>query len=349
MAILTVYDNDGNPIPIPAIQGPPGTNGTDGQDGEDGYSPAATITQITGGHTVKITDKQHPSGQTFNVMDGQDGAPGADGQDGYTPVRGVDYWTASDKAEIVEDVLEEIYQGADLGLQIVTQLNQPSNPADNMIWVETETSMPAGKYMVSSQRPTTGLVNGYIWFREMHLPLVEITLPGSHVSLSIAQVWQYVNGVWVWKAGHVYKAADQEWKDTGVYWFKAGTGFNSAVFGAVYSTDTYHIKPAPDNAYLEFERVSSGSTSVIETTTLIPSGKYHYLVADAEVLSSSLASLKVGIGGYDNPASFSVSQELTAQQRNLVVIDISGAAGTFVPKCVKEPSTDARVYNLWLV
>ena len=86
---------------------------------------------------------------------------------------------------------------------------------------------------------------------------------------------------------------------------------------------------------------------MIETQTLIPSGKYRYLVVDAEVLSSSNASLKVGIGGYE--AGLSVSQELTVQQRNLVVIDISGAAGTFVPKCVKEPSTDARVYNLWLV
>ena len=48
-------------------QGTPGTNGTNGQDG---VSPEVTITTITGGHTVKITDKDHPSGQSFNVMDG---------------------------------------------------------------------------------------------------------------------------------------------------------------------------------------------------------------------------------------------------------------------------------------
>ena len=35
---------------------------------------------------------------------GQDGAPGRDGQDGHTPVKGTDYWTAEDKAEIVSDV-----------------------------------------------------------------------------------------------------------------------------------------------------------------------------------------------------------------------------------------------------
>lgn len=52
--------------------GAAGPAGSDGADGADGYSPAVTISQITGGHTVKITDKTHPSGQSFNVMDGQD-------------------------------------------------------------------------------------------------------------------------------------------------------------------------------------------------------------------------------------------------------------------------------------
>lgn len=42
-----------------------------GDKGDDGFSPAVTITPITGGHTVTITDAQHPiTGQSFNVMDG---------------------------------------------------------------------------------------------------------------------------------------------------------------------------------------------------------------------------------------------------------------------------------------
>lgn len=52
---------------------PRGQTGQNGQDGDDGYSPAVTITTITGGHAVTITDETHPSGQTFNVMDGQSG------------------------------------------------------------------------------------------------------------------------------------------------------------------------------------------------------------------------------------------------------------------------------------
>ena len=61
------------------LQGP---QGEPGEDGSDGVSPEVTITAITGGHTVTITDAEHPSGQSFNVMDGADGAPGQPGTPG---------------------------------------------------------------------------------------------------------------------------------------------------------------------------------------------------------------------------------------------------------------------------
>ena len=42
---------------------------------------------------------------------GEPGAPGAPGQDGHTPVKGTDYWTETDKAEIVADVIAAIPGG----------------------------------------------------------------------------------------------------------------------------------------------------------------------------------------------------------------------------------------------
>lgn len=50
-----------------SIVGPPG------QDGQDGYSPKVTFATITGGHRIRITDADHPLGQTFDVMNGADG------------------------------------------------------------------------------------------------------------------------------------------------------------------------------------------------------------------------------------------------------------------------------------
>ena len=51
-------------------KGDPGPNGTNGTNGTDGVSPGVTISAITGGHRVTITDAEHPSGQSFDVMDG---------------------------------------------------------------------------------------------------------------------------------------------------------------------------------------------------------------------------------------------------------------------------------------
>ena len=55
------------------VQGETGQTGQTGPSGADGVSPEVTVTSITGGHTVSITDADHPSGQSFNVMDGTDG------------------------------------------------------------------------------------------------------------------------------------------------------------------------------------------------------------------------------------------------------------------------------------
>lgn len=47
------------------------TDGKDGEDGTDGFSPSISVTAITGGHRVSITDAKGTT--TFDVMDGEDG------------------------------------------------------------------------------------------------------------------------------------------------------------------------------------------------------------------------------------------------------------------------------------
>ena len=98
----------------PGAPGTPGKDGKDGAPGADGVSPTVEITAIDGGNRVSITDAEGSS--SFDVMNGTDGAPGtpgADGADGHTPVKGVDYWTETDKSEIVSEVIAElpVYNG----------------------------------------------------------------------------------------------------------------------------------------------------------------------------------------------------------------------------------------------
>ena len=127
-------------------QGIPGPAGPKGEKGKAGCSPTITVTDIAGGHRVKITDVNGT--KYFDVMDGaasegdgkdgfspiiavatlEDGhrvtitdaagtrtfdvKNGTNGSEGYTPVKGVDYWTGADKEEMVQSVLAALPNAA---------------------------------------------------------------------------------------------------------------------------------------------------------------------------------------------------------------------------------------------
>ena len=55
----------------PGATGATGPIGNPGSDGKDGVSPTVTVTAITGGHRVTITDATGT--KSFDVMDGEDG------------------------------------------------------------------------------------------------------------------------------------------------------------------------------------------------------------------------------------------------------------------------------------
>ena len=80
-------------------------DGTDGANGKDGTS----ATHSWSGTTLTITSA---SGTSSADLKGEKGDTGAAGKDGHSPVRGTDYWTDVDKAEIKSYVDEAILGGA---------------------------------------------------------------------------------------------------------------------------------------------------------------------------------------------------------------------------------------------
>ena len=68
-----------------------------------------TLTEIDGGH--RLTARRGTEVQTMDIMDGPQGekgdpgATGPAGPDGKTPVKGTDYYTEADKAEMVSAVI----------------------------------------------------------------------------------------------------------------------------------------------------------------------------------------------------------------------------------------------------
>ncbi len=84
--------------------------GEDGENGEDGYSPKITVSQFDGGHRLQIAHTENTL-EAVIIKDGEKGDKGEKGDtgaDGYTPVLGIDYFTESDKAEIVQAVIESL-------------------------------------------------------------------------------------------------------------------------------------------------------------------------------------------------------------------------------------------------
>ena len=91
----------------PGPQGPQGPQGEPGRDGQDGApGPQGEPGPVGPAGKDGAPGQQGPQGEP-----GAPGAPGAPGQDGHTPVKGTDYWTETDKAEIVADVIAAIPGG----------------------------------------------------------------------------------------------------------------------------------------------------------------------------------------------------------------------------------------------
>ena len=84
-------------------QGPQGLKGDKGDSGADGHSPVVTATKSG---SVTTIDVDGTAIATIN--------DGTNGKNGTTPVRGTDYWTEADKAEIVLSVIEELPDGTEV-------------------------------------------------------------------------------------------------------------------------------------------------------------------------------------------------------------------------------------------
>ena len=89
------------------MQGTKGETGAQGQKGADG-TPA---THRWSGTTLYITSASGTSSANLKGDKGEpgtNGTNGKDGDDGYTPVKGKDYFTEADKAEMVSAVISAL-------------------------------------------------------------------------------------------------------------------------------------------------------------------------------------------------------------------------------------------------
>ena len=134
-------------------QGQQGPTGADGQDGADGVSPTVTITAITGGTRVTITDKDHPSGQTFDVMNGTGAgdmlASVYDPQSAVATAGGIPAYVAGE-LPTVNDAALTIYQN-----ETARAIFYANDSTDKTAYIYTDKWMNIGQY-ISGTVPSNG-------------------------------------------------------------------------------------------------------------------------------------------------------------------------------------------------
>lgn len=108
---------------LKGADGKDGKDGADGKDGEDGTDGTPCthrwsgttlyVTSASGTSSANLKGEQGDKGEQGEKGDkGDKGDTGDNGEAGYTPLRGTDYWTDADKAEIKAYVDEAILGGA---------------------------------------------------------------------------------------------------------------------------------------------------------------------------------------------------------------------------------------------
>lgn len=158
---LTIHMDDGSSYTTPPVRGPQGEDGvgiqsiaktgssglvdtytitltdgsttsftvTNGTDGQDGFSPTITVTNITGGHRLTITDKNGT--RTVDVMDGAQGDPG------FSPTVTVVDITGGHRVTITDSTGShsfDVMDGTDAHITVDSALSDTSeNPVQNKV------------------------------------------------------------------------------------------------------------------------------------------------------------------------------------------------------------------------
>ena len=91
-------------------KGEKGDTGVPGKDGKDGKNGITPTIGANGNWYIGSTDTGKPS----RGDKGEQGSQGERGTDGKTPIKGTDYWTEVDKAEIVQSVIEAWPDGTEV-------------------------------------------------------------------------------------------------------------------------------------------------------------------------------------------------------------------------------------------
>ena len=134
-----------------------GTTTANLTNGEDGYSPSAAVTQTQTGATVTITDK---TGTTTAQL-----------SNGQTPVKGTDYWTTSDKEEIISEAVGQTEEDV---TQLKSAFQELEAHTDTAEYKQSIADKVAGDFVQDVQVAGASVVENGV----ANVPMASNSIPG---------------------------------------------------------------------------------------------------------------------------------------------------------------------------
>ena len=219
----------------------------------DGYSPEAKVEQTVAGATVTIKDK---TGTTTAQL-----------SNGQTPIKGTDYWTASDKEEIISEAVEQTEEDV---TQLKSAFQELQEHTDTAEYKQSIADRVAGDFVQDVQVNGASIVQDSV----ANVPLAS---PSAH---GVVRVRVGDNGLNVDSSGYLYSypASSSDIKNgTQPYRQPASNRLHEAAFfglakaaGAdMASIASITVGQYPEAQKSAISEMLSGSVSVSGTTPTI--------------------------------------------------------------------------------
>lgn len=241
------------------------------------------------------------------------------------------------------------YEGVELNFKVVGGTNEPSNPTENMIWVNTDVEITGYKFSATEPEDMN---EGEVWIK---------TDDDSNVAFDIVEgakmyplyVKQYVDSAWVDKDVKIYQ--NNEWLSFFRYLFKEGTGCIVPFSGNSGTEAGFNI----DDTLLSVWQNNNNSSNIANIFTASP---YYFNIGDTLVFDAKCTwqhaypsgewARRVGIytaqtGPTSNSIGYLVSGVLmeSDSKRKLYNVPITTSGRYYVATC---GGGNAEIYNIYI-
>jgi hypothetical protein len=220
--------------------------------------------------------------------------------------------------------------GIELNYRVVGSVEEPTNPTQNMIWIQTET--PIGRVFFGNDEPNETFMDGDVWIttgNSSNVAFNSLKIGNSYMDkVYPISAKLFVNGAWVDVTAKSYQnGAWVDWIRFNVM-YDSGNKNETVTGGWVKKGD--HVAVTENADSMKIESSQNGNTSWYHTQNKIDITKYSKLIFDG-IVNVTRMNTETVFGINDTMQSFN-SGYLAKYYANeasdgIIEVDVSGITG----------------------